>query len=223
MGKGGGGLSHDVQNGILNDVNSLTQLSQQQAQNALPLYQHAAQLYNLTEPGMQTAENFYQSLASGQPGAIMRAINPAVQQITSATAGAKKNILENTPSGGEKNLALEMADANQGAQIGGIASQAFLNAPNALASLAGQGIGESLSSFGTGISGTSSAMSGLSSATSGLGSLGNLQLESQQLQAQQKGAMLGGLGSLAQTGIAGISGAMGGGGWEGAFDAMAAL
>ena len=110
MGKSSG-LSSSVTGGIQQDASALTALAQQQGANANTLF-------NLTEPGMATAENFYQVLASGDPTAIARAIAPATQQISQATAGAKQNIMTNAPAGGEKNLALEQADVSQGAQVG---------------------------------------------------------------------------------------------------------
>lgn len=178
-GKGGNQPSKDVQQGMQANQNALVKLAEGQAH-------HGDQLYDLTEPGLQTAEERYQSMASGDPAALMRAINPAVNQIGEATTGERRNILENSPAGGERNLALEMADVNAGSQIGGLASQAYINAPNALGSLAGQGVGESISATGTGIG-------GYNSANSSLADLGKIQTE-------QKGGILGALGSLANAG-----------------------
>lgn len=90
--------------------------------------------------------------------------------------------MNNAPSGGEKSLALEQADVSQGAQVGNVTSGAVSGSYNALAQLAGQGVGESISAAGTGIS-------GFNSANQGLGQLGQLQI-------QQKGAQLGALTSL---------------------------
>jgi hypothetical protein len=139
-------------------------------------------LFNTTAPGLATAENFYGQLASGDPYAIARAAAPQTQQIAQSTAGAKQNIMNNAPAGGEKALALEQADVSQGAQVGNVTSGAVSGSYNALAQLAGQGVGESISAAGTGIS-------GFNSANQGLGQLGNLQI-------QQKGAQLGALTSL---------------------------
>jgi hypothetical protein len=169
------GLSPAVQQGELANSTALTQIAQQQAANS-------QQLFNLTEPGLASAENFYGNISTGDPYAIARAIAPATQQIATATAGAKQNIMQNAPAGGEKALALEQADVSQGAQVGQAATGSYLNSFNALAQLAGQGVGESISAAGTGIS-------GFSSANQGLGQLGQLQI-------QQKGAQLGALTSL---------------------------
>lgn len=174
MGKSSG-LSPQVESSIQANDTALTQIASQQAANSQTLF-------NQANPGFQTAENFYGTLASGDPYAIARAVAPQTQQIAQATAGAKQNIQQNAPSGGEKNLALEQADVSQGAQVGQVSSGAVSGAYNALASLAGQGTGES-------ISGAGNAISGFNSANQGLGQLGNLQI-------QQKGAQLGALTSL---------------------------
>jgi hypothetical protein len=182
MGKSSQGVSSQVSSGELANETALTQIAQQQSANSQTLF-------NLTEPGLASAENFYGALSTGSPAAISTAIAPATQQISQATAGAKQNIMNTAPAGGEKNLALEQADVSQGAQVGSLASGAYTGSFNALAQLAGQGVGESISAAGTGIS-------GLSSANQALGQLGNQQLEAQQLQAQQKGSTLGALSSL---------------------------
>jgi hypothetical protein len=205
----GQGMDPAVEQGLLSNSNALTQIAQGQAGRA-------DTLFNLTEPGLATAEQFYSKLASGDPSSIMQAIGPAVGQIQQGAAGATKSIMETAPAGGEKNLALANVQANKGSQVGGVATQAFLGAPNALAQIAGQGIGESISSASQGIS-------GLSAGSQTLTNLGSLQFEEQQFQAQQKGSLLGSLGSLGQVGAAGIGGAMGGGGWEGALAAIAAF
>lgn len=169
------GLSPEVEAGQLQNSQALVKIAQEQAA-------HGTQLFNLTEPGLASAENFYSTLSTGDPYAIARAIAPATQQITQATESAKKNILQNAPAGGEKNLALEQADVARGSEVGKLASGAYTGSFNALAQLAGQGVGESISAAGTGISGFSAANQGLS------------QLGQEQI--QQKGAQLGALTSL---------------------------
>jgi hypothetical protein len=184
MGKGNTGqVDPTIQAGELANQTALTKIAGQQEQNA-------EQLYNLTEPGLVTSENFYEKLASGDPAAIMQAIAPAAQQTAQATAGAKANILANDPAGGEKNLALEMTDVNRGAEIAKSASGATLAAPNALGQLAGQGIGEGISSAGT-------ATSSLSAANTGYSNMQSQIFQGQQLQVQEKGEQLGASGSLA--------------------------
>jgi len=184
-----------VTSGEQANSNALVAIAQQQNQNSQTLF-------NESNPGFTAAENFYGSLATGDPGKIALATAPATQQIDQATASAKQNIIQNAPAGGEKALALEQADVSQGAQVGQVRSGAFLNSFNALAQLAGQGTGESISAAGTGIS-------GLNASTSALGQIGNQQLQSQEIQAQQKGSVLGALGSLGG-GLAEGAGAAGG-------------
>lgn len=179
MGKGKGGgteIDPSVQQGLLANQNALVQIAQGAQQNA-------QSLFNLTEPGLATAENFYQTLAAGDPAAIMRAIAPTAQQASEAATGAKSNIMANAPAGGEKNLALEMTDVNKADVISKAASGASLNAPNALAQLANQGISQSIAEQGTGIS-------GLSAGSAALGSLGGIEAEYAKVQAEQKGAQL---------------------------------
>ncbi len=175
MGKSSG-VSQDQSQIAANDQ-QLIQLAQQQQGNANQLFQTAF-------PGVQQAEQFYGSLASGSPSAIATAISPATQQISAATTGAKANILNNAPAGGEKTLALEQADVSQGAQVGQAATGSFLNSFSALGALGGQNIGQSISAAGTGIS-------GLSTANQGAYNNANLSI-------QQKGAQLGALSSLGQ-------------------------
>lgn len=171
------GLSNSVQQGELANSTALTKIAQQQAANA-------NQLFSTAFPGFASAENFYGSMSTGDPYAIARAIAPAVQQVNQASTGERANIMQSAPAGGEKNLAIEQSFLNQGAQTGDIASKGFLNSFNALATLAGQGVGESTAAASTGIS-------GFANANQGLGQLGQLQI-------QQKGAQLGALTSLGQ-------------------------
>jgi len=199
----GGGLSQDVQKGMLANETALVDIAKTQSQNS-------QQLYGEAFPGFVKAEDFYQALSSGDPYAISRAIAPSAQQITQAADAAKANILRTAPSGGERNLALEQVDVNRGAEIGSTASQAYLNSFNALAQLAGQGVGEGISSAGVGIS-------GLSSANQGLGELGQLQIQNQQVSNESKGATLGALASLGGGLFEGAGAAAAGGGsiWSG--------
>lgn len=177
-----------LENAQVADANALTSIAQTQSANSQAEF-------NASFPGFQSAENFYGTLSTGDPYAISQAMAPATQQISQATQGAKQNIMNNSPNGGEKNLAIEQADVSQGAQVGGQASQGYLNSFNALAQLAGQGVGASTSSAGTAISGYNSAAS-----TSG-------SVVSENTAA--KGAQLGALSSLgsdaATIGAAGIT------------------
>jgi hypothetical protein len=191
---------------MLANETALTQIAQGQAANA-------EQLYKVAEPGFQTAESFYSDLATGDPGAIMRAISPAAQQVNQASAGAKENILATAPAGGEKNLALEMTDVNKGAQVGSLASSGYTGSFNALGQLAGQGVGESISAAGAGTG-------AYSAGSSSLAALGGLNLQDKQLQMEQKGQSLGGFGSLLNE-VGSVAGSQQGG--ASLLDAFAAL
>lgn len=177
MGGGGkGGVSNaqaeQAQAGMATQLSSL--MGQQAGQSN--------QLFNLAFPGLQHAENFYGALASGSPNLISAEIAPAAQQVATATAGAKKNILETSPMGGERNLALSQADVAQGAQIGQLASQGYLSSQNALASLGTRGVGLGQGAAGQAIGAGSSAGQ----------QWGNIF----QQNVQQKGATLGAIGSV---------------------------
>ena len=182
MGGKSSGPSEAVQEGELSNSTALTKIAEQQASNA-------NQLYQLTEPGLQQSEDFYQTLAAGDPNAIMKAIAPTAQAANESAAGARSNIMANSPAGGEKNLALEATDVNRGSTIAKTVSSATTGSYNALGQLAGQGVGESIQAAGTGIS-------GLGTANQGLAALGQQQMEAQQLNAQEKGNMLGAVSGL---------------------------
>lgn len=197
--KGSSETNQQLENSQVADANQLTSLLTQQSGNSNTLF-------NLGLPGLQTAENQAATLASGDPAAISRLISPATQQVQTATAGAKANILNNAPAGGEKNLAIEQADVQQGGQVGALATQGYNNAFNSLAQLGSGNVSQSISSASTGISAGSAANNALS------GVVGE--------NIQQKGSTLGALGGLAgdatQLGTAGISSGAGAAGKGGA-------
>lgn len=190
MGKGAAATAQSAESSTLANSNSLVQLAQQQAGNS-------AQLFQTAMPGYAAATDFYTSLSSGDPGKIAAAIAPSTQAITQASTGAKQNILNNSPAGGEKNLALENVDVNQGAQVGETASKGYLNSFNALASLSGQGMGASQGAAGL-------ATSQYGAANQGFGQVGSEAL-------QQKGQTLGAYGSLLSTAVSGPNTGKGGG------------
>ena len=188
MGSGKGGHTDKQleasQSGLMDQLKSLSQ--QQQGESS--------QLFNLAFPGMQQSENFYSTLASGDPGKIAALLAPASQQITQAATGAKQNIIANAPAGGEKNLALEQVDVNRGAQIGSLASQGYLSSFNALASLGQSGVG-----LGQGAAGT---------AISSAGEANQIGSNLIQEHMQQKGSTLGMFGTLGQDAASGIGGGL---------------
>ena len=183
MGKGSNGLDPAVQSGMLANQTALVDIAQGQAANAKTLF-------DLTEPGLVSAEQFYQKLNTGDPQAIFQATAPVAQQASEAGSGAKANILASAPAGGERNLALEAVDANKANIVSKAAAGSYLSSPNALGQLAGQGVGESTAAASAGISGYNAANQGLSS-------LGGLQIEEQKVQAEEKGNVLGAIGGVA--------------------------
>ena len=171
-------------NAVTSNADALTALASQQNSQANTLF-------NESNPGSVAAQNFYQTLASGDSYAISNATAPAAQQIAQATAGAKDNIMNNSPAGGTKALALENADVKQGEQVGKIASQGYLGSFNALAKLGAQGIGESTSMNGEAISGYGAANQGYTGAAGIQGGI-------IQQNMQQKGQTLGAYNSFTQ-------------------------
>lgn len=169
------GQAEQSQTQIANSLSGL--LTQQEGQGQ--------QLFNLAFPGLQQSENFSQALASGSPNLIASVTAPAAQQVQQATAGAKQNILNTSPAGGERNLALEQADVSQGSQIGQIASTGYLGAQNTLATLGQSGIGLGQNATGLGIQAGSAASQQYSHIV--------------QQNIQQKGATLGAAGGLASS------------------------
>jgi len=151
-------------------------------------------LFNESQPGFQTAENYYTKLASGNPQAIFQSIAPAVGQIDTASQGAVQNIQQNMPRGGAEQLAVANVQQQRAGQVGNLGTQAYTGAFPALASLSQGGLGIS----GNEIAGAISASSA--------GSTSN-QAE-MQVQAQGKASTMGLLGGLAGAGGEAASGGL---------------
>jgi len=189
VGKGAAQTAASAESSQLAGSNSLIQLAQQSANQGASLFQTAM-------PGYAAATDFYTALSTGDPYAIARASAPATQQITAASTGAKQNILNNAPAGGEKNLALENVDVNQGAQVGKTASEGYLNSFNALGSLAQQGIGASQNATGQALSGYGSGIQGY----------GMVNQEATQQKGQTMGAIGAGVSDAVAIGAAPFTG-----------------
>lgn len=176
---GSSGVSDSTTNTMQQNSSALAALAQQEQQQG-------QQLFGASFPGFQKAEGFYNTLATGDPYAISRAIQPAAEKVSEATAGSINNIMQNAPAGGEKNLAIEGALVGQGQKVGDLASNAFLGSFGNLASLGGQGIGQ-------GLGATSTAVSGYGASSQGEAQVANIQ-------AQEKSQQLGAFGSLLNVG-----------------------
>jgi hypothetical protein len=155
--------------------------------------QEGSTLFNLALPGLQQATSYYGKLASGDPNALARANAPAIQQITGQSNEQLKNIMQNAPRGGARDLALSEADLSKGAQISNLTTGSYTNAFGSLAGLGGQNVSQ-------GNQATSSGLQGLNAAANQYGNL-------QQLNNEQKATSLGFASSLAGAG-AGIAGAL---------------
>lgn len=143
-------------------------------------------LFNLALPGLQQAEGYYGKLATGDPAALSRANAPAIQSITAQSNAAKKNIAQDAPRGGERNLALEEADLSKGSQISQLTTGSYTNSFGSLAGLGGQNASQANAATGTGLQ-------GMNAAANQYGQL-------QQINSEQKATQLGFLTSLAGTG-----------------------
>jgi hypothetical protein len=166
------------------------QLQIEQAQQA-----NSNQLYNLTEPGLASTENFYQTLASGNPQAIQTATAPATQQIAQNYNQTATALSAEMPRGGARDLALQQSQISKEGAIGSTQANAYLGSFPALASLAGEGIGMSTNE----ISQALSAFSGASSSNQAAG----------QMSGAGKAETLGFLGSLGQSAATGAGMALG--------------
>jgi hypothetical protein len=150
--------------------------AQNQADTAASLSsQESAQTYAATEPGLQTAENYYSLLSSGNPQSIFAAVSPSVNSIIGNTQATKQSILQNDPRGGAQDLALQQADIAKASQVGGLQTQAYTSSFPALANLASTGIGLSVNEMATALQGYQSVMTNESSGKgSTMGFLGSL-------------------------------------------------
>jgi hypothetical protein len=140
-------------------------------------------LFNMALPGLEQSEAYYGKLASGDPNALARANAPAVQAITQSSDSAKKNIMQDNPRGGERNLALEEADLSKGAQIGQLETGSYTSSFGSLAGLGGQNVGQ-------GTSAQSSGMQGMNAAANQYGQI-------QQINAQNKAQTMSSISDVA--------------------------
>ena len=160
-------------------------LAEQMAATGKQETAQGATLFNLALPGLEQSESYYGKLASGDPNALARANAPAVQAITKSTDAAKKNITQDMPRGGERNLALEEAELTKGAQIGQLETGSYTSSFGSLAGLGGQNVGQ-------GTAASSAGLQGMNAAANQYGQI-------QQINAQNKASTLGMGTDLAST------------------------
>ena len=166
--------------------NAQTGLAQQMSATAAQSTQEGSQLFNLALPGLEKSTSYYGKLASGDPTALATANAPAIQSITGQSNDQLKNIMQNAPRGGARDLAIADADLSKGAQISNLTTGSYTGAFPSLASLGGQNVSQ-------GNAATSTGLQGLNSAANQYGNL-------QQLNNQQKATSLGFISSLAGAG-----------------------
>jgi hypothetical protein len=140
------------------------------------------QYSSMALPDLASAGNYWTALMKGGPAA-QAATAPMAQQITAQTGAAQKQIEQNLPAGGEKNLALAQLPMQGATNIANLYQGL---GPTAAAQLQALGLGSA--GAGTG--------SGAVSSTTGAG-LGNLAGQQAQAKGNMTGGIGGGLGSLA--------------------------
>ena len=177
--------SQSLQDAQTNLANTIASTGAQSAQEG-------STLFNLALPGLQQATSYYGKLASGDPNALARANAPAIQSITGQSNDQLKNIMQNAPRGGARDLAISDADLSKGAQISNLTTGSYTNAFPSLASIGGQNVGQGNQATSTGIQGMNAAAN----------QYGNLQ----ELNNQQKSTQLGLI-----TGLAGAGASLAGG------------
>ena len=133
------------------------QLAQTMSATSQQSAQEGSTLFNLGLPGLQQSESYYGKLASGDPNALARANAPAIQQITGQSDQQLKNIMQNSPRGGARDLAISEADLSKGAQISNLTTGSYTNAFPSLASLGGQNVGQGNQATATGLQGMNAA------------------------------------------------------------------
>lgn len=175
MGKGNSGEDAQLQAAQSNLANVMATTGQQSAQQG-------STLFNLALPGLQKAQSYYGKLSSGDPNALATANAPAIQSITGQSNEALKNIFQNAPRGGAKDLAIADADLSKGAQISQLTTGSYTGAFPSLAQLGGQNVSQGTAATGTGLQ-------GMNAAANQYGQL-------QQINNEQKATQLGFISSL---------------------------
>lgn len=134
-------------------------LENQEATNAATGGQYASTLIPQSEQALGQAQNFWQSVMSGNPQAVQGQIASQVNQVNQQTATATKNALEFTPRGGGQSEVLSQIPYAQSNSVQGLINSLTAQAPEQLASIgssegsiAAQALGQSTSAASQGIS-----------------------------------------------------------------------
>jgi hypothetical protein len=166
---------------------SQTNLANIMAQTGQTSSQEGSTLFNLALPGLEKSTSYYGKLASGDPNALAKANAPAIQQITGQSNQQLKDIMQNAPRGGARDLAISDADLSKGAQISNLTTGSYVGAFPSLAQLGGQNVSQ-------GNSATATGLQGMNAAANQYGNI--LQFNNEQKQ-QQLGLITGLAGSAA--------------------------
>lgn len=188
MGKGSKGLN--VPQSVLNSTMDLQNLEKSLL----------SQYSSIAIPGISSASNYYSDLLKGGPTA-QSATAPYAQKIQEQAGVTQRNILNNLPAGGERNLALAQLPLTTGTNIANLYQGL---GPQAASGLSGLSLGAA--GAGTGSGGVSSSAGS---------SLTGLAGQQQQAKGSATGGIGAGLGSLA-------GGALGAKGTKGAASTLAA-
>jgi hypothetical protein len=127
-------------------------------------------------PNLNSASDYWKSIMAGGPAA-QAATAPYAEKINAQAGAEQKQLQNNLPAGGEKNLALAQLPIQTGANIAGLYAGLGPQAASALG-----GLGGTAASAGTGSGGVSANAAG-----------SNLSLAANQ--AAAKNQMFGGIGS----------------------------
>lgn len=156
----------------------------------------------------------YSDIASGDNAKLESSIAPIIGDVTKQRQNQDQQILANTPRGGVQQLAMQENEQNAAAQIGKAKNEAFNSAFPELEKLAGTefgisqaqlqnilaaygGAGQAYGLAGQELGGAESAYSGAANSLTGAAKINQGVLDTQ---AQQKGAMMGLIGSLVGAG-----------------------
>lgn len=119
-----------------------------QQQNALQ-QQNYARMNQLEQPAI----NFYSGIAGGDAAQTNLAIQPMMSNITQGYASAKQQILNNTPPGAARDMAIAQLETQKDTATGSFLNQTVLGAYDKLANM-GAGFGSfSLQELGASLQG----------------------------------------------------------------------
>lgn len=117
------------------------------------------QFANIAKPYLTKAGDYWSALLSGDKGKMQEAVAPAAEQISQLYTGARKNIENFLPRGGERNLAVAQLPQAQAGDLARLYAGVQPQAAGALGALASGGAssGVGLSSVGASYGGNAAS------------------------------------------------------------------